>query len=161
MFLLNLLGLGIGLTSIDPLTEANPFKGVGTGTTIWWILSNTAALFCGGLVAARMSGYTDNVDGASHGFLSWALYLILDIFMLISAIGGALNGVGNLVSGVIGGSGGENVTVQVEEALKSGKSETANLTKNIEEQLFELINAGEQYNVLPGDASEGDKRCYV
>ncbi|WP_373516267.1 hypothetical protein [Pricia sp.] len=69
MFLLNILGLGIGLTTIDPLTEPDPFEGLGTGTAIWWVLTNVAALFSGGLVAARMSGYPSIIDGALHGFL--------------------------------------------------------------------------------------------
>ncbi|RYY08132.1 MAG: hypothetical protein EOO36_24060, partial [Cytophagaceae bacterium] len=34
---LSLLGLGIGLGTIDPLTEQNPMAGIGTGAAIWWI----------------------------------------------------------------------------------------------------------------------------
>ncbi len=154
MFLLNLLGLGIGLTTIDPLTESDPFAGIGTGTAIWWILSNVAALFTGGLVAARMSGYTSNVDGALHGFLTWALYLIIGIFMLTSAVGGILNGLGNMVSGVVGGDGSKDITVQVEDALTSGKDQAQNTTDNIKQQMFDLIGTGEKYNILPDDASE-------
>lgn len=154
MFLLNILGLGIGLTSIDPLTDADPFKGLGIGTAIWWILSNVASLFTGGLVAARMSGYTSNIDGALHGFLTWALYFVLGLIMLTSAVGGILNGLGNMVSGVVGGDGSEDITVQVEEALSSGKEETQGIAKGIQDQMFQLINAGEEYNILPSDASE-------
>jgi len=154
MFLLNILGLGIGLTTIDPLTESNPFAGLGIGTAIWWILSNVAALFTGGLVAARMSGFTPNLDGALHGFLVWALYLVIGIFTLTSAIGGAINGIGNMVSGVVGGDGSEDVTVQVQEAFKSGKDNAQATTENIKQQMFDLIGTGERYNVLPEDASE-------
>ncbi len=154
MFLLNILGLGIGLTTIDPLTEADPFEGLGTGTAIWWILTNVASLFTGGLVAARMSGYTSNIDGALHGFLTWALYFVIGIIMLTSAVGGILNGLGNMVSGVVGGDGSKDITVQVEEALQSGKEQTQGASKDIKQQMFDLINTGEKYNVLPEDASE-------
>ncbi len=154
MFLLNILGLGIGLTTIDPMTDADPFSGIGTGTAIWWILSNAAALFTGGLVAARMSGYTSNIDGALHGFLTWALYLIIGIWMLTSAIGGALNGIGNLVSGLVGDNSAKDITVQVEDALKSGKDQAQNTSETIKQQMFDLINTGEKYNLLPDDASE-------
>ncbi len=154
MFLLNILGLGIGLTSIDPLTESDPFEGIGTGTAIWWILSNVASLFVGGLVAARMSGYTSNVDGALHGFLVWALYLIIGLWMLTSAIGGAINGLGNMVSGVVGGDNSKDITVQVENALKSGKDQAENTSESIKQQMFDLINTGEKYNILPEDSSE-------
>ncbi len=154
MFLLNILGLGIGLTSIDSLTETDPFEGIGTGTAIWWILSNVAALFVGGLVAARMSGYTSNVDGALHGFLVWALYLIIGLWMFTSAIGGAINGLGNMVSGVVGGDNSKDITVQVENALKSGKEQAENTSETIKQQMFDLINTGEKYNILPEDSSE-------
>lgn len=154
MFLLNILGLGIGLTTIDPLSESDPFEGLGTGTAIWWILTNVAALFTGGLIAARMSGYPSNIDGALHGFLVWALYLVIGVMMLTSAVGGILNGLGNMVSGVVGDDGSKDITVQVEEALKSGQEQTQNASKNIKQQMFDLINTGEKYNVLPEDASE-------
>jgi len=154
MFLLNILGLGIGLTTIDPLTESDPFAGLGIGTAIWWILSNVAALFTGGLVAARMSGYTSNLDGALHGFLTWALYLVIGIIMLTSAVGGILNGLGNMVSGVVGGNGSEDITVQVQDALKSGKDQAQNTSETIKQQMFDLIQTGEEYNLLPEDASQ-------
>ncbi|MDT7829769.1 hypothetical protein RQM65_13930 [Pricia sp. S334] len=154
MFLLNILGLGIGLTSIDPLTDPNPFSGIGTGTAIWWILSNAAALFTGGLVAARMSGYTSNIDGALHGFLAWALYLVVGVWMVTATVGGALNGIGNMVSGLVGGDSSKDVTVQVEDALKAGKEQAQGTSETIKQQMFDLINTGEKYNVLPADASE-------
>lgn len=154
IFLLNILGIGIGLTTIDPLTEADPLNGIGVGTAIWWILSNVAALFTGGLVAARMSGYTSNLDGALHGFLTWALYFIIGIFMITSAVGGALNGIGNMVSGLIGGDGSEKMIVQIDDARRSGEERVQATSDNIKEQMLSLMNTAEKYNVLPEDASE-------
>ncbi len=72
-FLLNMLGLGIGLTTIDPLTETNPLDGLGTGTIIWWGVSNLAALFMGGMVAGRMSGLPANSEGGASRFLGVVL----------------------------------------------------------------------------------------
>ena len=40
---LSLLGLGIGLGTIDPLTEQNPMSGIGTGAAIWWIVTMSLA----------------------------------------------------------------------------------------------------------------------
>lgn len=154
MMLLNLLGLGIGLTTIDPLTESDPLAGLGTGTAIWWILSNTAALFTGGLVAGRMSGYTANIDGALHGFLTWGLYFLIGVFMLTSAIGGALNGIGNMVSGLTGGDASEDITVQIEKAITQGNENAGNTSDNLRQEMFDLIRTGEKYNVLPEDAAE-------
>ncbi|MGB6150628.1 MAG: hypothetical protein WBG48_01440, partial [Pricia sp.] len=141
-------------TTIDPLTESDPFKGLGVGTAIWWILSNVAALFTGGLVAARMSGLTSNIDGALHGFLIWALSLVIGVYMLTAAVGGILNGIGNLVSGVVGGNDSEDISVQVENAMKSGQEQTQNTSESIKQQMFDLIDTGEKYNILPEEASE-------
>jgi len=64
--MLNLLGLGIGFSTIDPMTENDPLNGLGTGTLIWLGLSNLVALFVGGMVAGRMSGYPSKSDGGLH-----------------------------------------------------------------------------------------------
>lgn len=46
--LLSLLGLGIGLGTIDPIEEKNPTAGLGIESAIWYIISSLAALFVGG-----------------------------------------------------------------------------------------------------------------
>lgn len=79
--LLNLLGLGIGFSTIDPLTEDHALKGLGVGALIWFGLSNLAALFVGGLVAGRMSGYPSRSDGGLHGFLAWALFAMVTLYL--------------------------------------------------------------------------------
>ncbi len=47
---LSLLGLGIGLGTIDPVEEQNPTAGLGIGCAIWYIISSLASLFVGGWV---------------------------------------------------------------------------------------------------------------
>jgi ribosomal protein S18 len=153
-FLLNILGLGIGLSTVDPLTDADPLAGLGTGTIVWWTISNLAALFIGGMVAARMSGLPSNVDGALHGFLSWALYAIVSIYFVTSTIGSVMNGMASAASGLFGSDNSKNVVVQLEEATKQGQEQTATSYKSIKQQAFKLINAGERFNVLPDDTSE-------
>ena len=50
VFLLNLLGLSFGFGTIEPAEESNPLSGLGTGSLIWWIVSNLIALFAGGML---------------------------------------------------------------------------------------------------------------
>lgn len=153
-FLMNILGLGIGLSTIDPLTEADPLAGLGTGTIVWWTLSNLAALFIGGMVAARMSGLPSNVDGALHGFLAWALYAIVSLYVVTSTIGSIMNGMAGAVSGLFGSDNSKNIVVQIDEAAKQGQEQTAMSYKSIKKEAFKLIDAGERYNILPDDTSE-------
>ena len=50
---LSLLGIGIGLSTVDPKTEENPVQGLGVGAGIWYVISSLIALFAGGWVAGR------------------------------------------------------------------------------------------------------------
>lgn len=152
-FLLNILGLGIGLSTIDPLSEANPLDGLGTGTAIWWAVSNFAALFIGGMVAARMSGLPSNIDGALHGFLAWALYSLLTVYFVTSSIGGIVNGIAGAASGLFGGDNSKQVTVQLNDAKQQAQDEAQTSYEGIKKQVFKAINVGERLNVLPEDAS--------
>ena len=104
-FALNLLGLGIGLATINPATESDPFAGIGTGAVIWYIISTLLALFAGGYVAARMAGFPKKSTSALHGLLAWALFTFLSLYLLNSAVGMAFNVVGSTLSTVANTAG--------------------------------------------------------
>ncbi len=157
-FMLNILGIGIGLTTINPMTDQNTFDGLGTGTMIWWGLSNLVALFIGGLVAGRMSGLPSNSDGGLHGFLSWALYTLVSIYILTSAIGGILSGVTGAVSSIFSDSKGTNIAEQIQKAQDKGESETTASYDKIKKDAFQLINKAENYGVISDDASKDVKQ---
>lgn len=157
-FMLNILGLGIGLTTIDPMTEQNTLDGLGTGTLIWWGLSSLAALFVGGLVAGRMAGYPSNSDGGLHGFLSWAVYTLVSLYILTSAVGGILSGVTGAVSSIFSESGASKIAEQIQGAQDKGQSETTASFDQIKENAFQLINKAEDYNIVPDDASSEVKQ---
>lgn len=109
--LLNLLGLAAGLESIDPASEEHPFSGIGTGALIWWILSNLIALFCGGWVAGRAGRTASNNGGLIQGFMTWVLYSIISIWLVTSAVGSLISGVGNIIGSTLSAAGNavENV----------------------------------------------------
>lgn len=153
VFMLNLLGIGIGLTTIDPMTETDPFSGLGTGALIWMGLSNLVALFVGGLVAGRMSGLPSNSDGGLHGFLTWALFALISVYLITSTIGTMVNGMSSAVSGLFGNSQSEKIIVQMDEAQKKGKSNVDFSYANIKAEAFQLINKAEKYDVISEDAS--------
>lgn len=153
-FLLNMLGLGIGFTSIDPMTETNTLHGLGTGTIIWWALSNLAALFIGGMVAGRMSGLPSNSDGGLHGFLAWGLYLILSVYLVTSTIGGIFNGMASAANSIFSDSTATNVAQALKDAQKKGTDDATFSLEKIKKEAFQLINAAEKNDILPNDASE-------
>lgn len=154
LFLLNLLGLGIGLTTINPVTENNPLDGLGTGTIIWWAISNVAALFIGGMVAGRMSGLTSNSDGGLHGFLAWGLYTVLSIFLVTSAAGGIFNSFANTTYAIFSDSMSTNLAEELKSALDRGRDETTYSVNEIKQEAFQLINKAEKRNILPSSTSQ-------
>lgn len=104
--ILNLIGLAIGLGTIEPTEESNPLSGIGTGALIWWIVSNLIALFLGGFVAARVGVSFHNKSGVIQGIMTWALYTLISAWLLTSAIGSIISGVGNIVGNVLSTAGG-------------------------------------------------------
>lgn len=99
--LLTLLGLGIGLGTIDPVEESNPVAGLGIGSAIWYIVSSLLSLFVGGWVAGRLAGAPRLFDGAIHGVLTWSLVTLLTVYFLTTAIGSLIGGAGRLVGGIV------------------------------------------------------------
>ncbi|MDT0647607.1 hypothetical protein RM545_12980 [Zunongwangia sp. F260] len=152
-FLLNLLGLGIGLTSINPMTESDPLAGLGTGTIIWWGLSNLVALFVGGMVAGRMSGFPSSADGGIHGFLAWALYAIVTFYFLTSTVGSIMNGIGSAVSGIFGGNQSGQISVQIDEAQQQSQDQANFSIEKAKQQVLQVLNTAEKYDVVPEGAS--------
>jgi hypothetical protein len=98
LMLLSLLGIGIGIGSINPMEESQPFKGVGTGALIWWVISNLIAVFAGGFTAAKLTNLSYKSSGILHGLLSWSLYTLISFLLMTTAIGGIISGVGGAVS---------------------------------------------------------------
>lgn len=105
MLILNLVGLAIGLGSIEPTEETDPLSGLGTGTLIWWILSSLFALFIGAYVAARVGVSFSTKSGIVQGIMTWALTTLFSIWLITSAIGSILSGVGNVVGSVLSTTG--------------------------------------------------------
>lgn len=86
---LMLLGIGIGLVSVDSLSNMD---GVALGTGIWWLIAGTAAIFIGAWVAGRMTIPKDYVDGAITGAVTWALLTVASLWMATAATGAAVGG---------------------------------------------------------------------
>src|SRR3954469_22305097 len=100
--LLGLLGVAIGASTIDPLREQNPTKGIGIGAGIWVVLSSLIAIFIGSWVGGRLSGST-RTDGRLHGLLTWSVATLLTVYLLTTAVGSMLGGAANLL-GKAGGA---------------------------------------------------------
>ena len=104
--MLTMLGLGIGIATLDPGTSDNP-----DGATfsivagIWYVVAGIIAAFAGGYISARMSGKIVPTTGALHGLTTWALTTLLVIYLLTSSVGSLVGGVFSGVASALGGAG--------------------------------------------------------
>ena len=106
---LAVLGIGIGLTTIDPTQAESPQAStLGIAATVWWIVTALLSLASGGWVAGRLAGMPTRLDGALHGLVTWGIATILIFWLLTSAvgslIGGAFSVVGNALSNAAQGA---------------------------------------------------------
>lgn len=99
--LFSLLGLGIGLSTVNPAESGAPVMGLSIGAGIWWVVSSLVSLFIGGWVAGRLAGIPRAFDGALHGVLTWAIATFLLIYFLGTAMGSLFGGALNVVKGAI------------------------------------------------------------
>ena len=104
--LLTMLGVGIGVATLDPGAGDNPAVSTFSVVTgIWYVLSGIIAAFAGGYIAARMSGKTVATTGALHGLTTWAFTTLLVLYLLSTAVGGIVGGAFNGITSAVGGLG--------------------------------------------------------
>jgi hypothetical protein len=105
--LLNILGVGVGASSLDAAnTGDNPTaSGFSLTAGIWWTLSGIIASFVGGVVAGRLCGTSDNNTARWHGFVSWCVATLVIFYLLTSAIGGIIGGTFNALGSTVSAAG--------------------------------------------------------
>ena len=108
--LLTLLGLGLGLATLEPATGQSPeATTLSVAAATWYGGSGLVAAFAGGWVAGRLSAQPPQGTGGLHGLVTWAATTLVILFMLSGAVtglvGGTLNGVTNVLGGVAQGAG--------------------------------------------------------
>jgi hypothetical protein len=102
--MLNILGLAIGATTLDPATpgDSPAASTLGIAGGIWLLVANLIGLGVGGWVAARLSGTADDTDGVLHGLSVWAIGFLLSAVLLGNAVTGATSAAFRGASSVIG-----------------------------------------------------------
>lgn len=104
--ILNMLGLGIGLSTVDPLGDGTPAaSSLGIGAGLWFVLSGILAAGAGGYFAGRLSGKPSPATAGHHGLLAWAVSTLVVLYMLSSAASGIVSGALGTATSAIGGVG--------------------------------------------------------
>jgi hypothetical protein len=89
--LLHLLGMGIGLTAIDP-DDVHSLRGSGMTTGIWSLVAPIVAMFVGGLAAARVAGPMPPLGAVIHGAVLWSLATVASTILLVSLVSAMVGG---------------------------------------------------------------------
>ncbi|HMH95508.1 MAG TPA: PhnA-like protein, partial [Bradyrhizobium sp.] len=121
--ILNMVGVGVGLSTIDVAAGDTPSAGsLSVGAGIWWVISGIVAAAVGGYIAGRLSGKPSESTTAYHGLIAWAISTLTVVYLLSSAASGLIGGALSTASSALGGAGkaiGGSVQTVVQTAAPS------------------------------------------
>jgi hypothetical protein len=90
---LNLLGIGVGLSTVDPAAGHSPSADTfSIAAGLWWTISGIIAAGIGGFAAGRLAGQPKPASASWHGLASWAVATLVVAWLLTSAVGNVLGG---------------------------------------------------------------------
>ena len=115
--LLTALGVGAGLATFTPMTDANPVANFSVGAAIIWTVCALISLWFGGFIAGRFSHSLHS--GFAHGILVWSLTLIITLLLLTAGTGMVLGGALKVLGEGLG-IGGKVVAAGVGDLAKAG-----------------------------------------
>jgi len=91
--ILNMLGVGIGTTTIESTAGDNAAASTFSFTAaIWWTVSGVVAAFLGGYSAGRLSGQPNRATSGWNGLVSWAVSTLVVVYLLAAALGDLTGG---------------------------------------------------------------------
>ena len=98
--LLSILGTGFGLSIVSPWSASGVTAATfGISAILWLSITQIIASGMGGFLAGRLRSRTPNVDtdevyfrDTAHGFLTWAIALIVTATLFASALGSLISG---------------------------------------------------------------------
>jgi hypothetical protein len=100
--ILNMLGVGLGASTLDPAAGAADNPSATTfsiGAGLWWAISGIVAAGAGGYAAGRLSGRPKESTAGWHGLTAWALTTLVIFYLLTSTLGGIIGGAYRTVAG--------------------------------------------------------------
>ena len=83
--ILQMLGMGVGLSSID-LGDEGSLRSASIGNSVWSMVAPLLSLAAGGYVAGRLAHTFDQRVGAMHGFVTGALAAVSGLILAVSLV---------------------------------------------------------------------------
>jgi hypothetical protein len=129
--ILNMIGIGIGASTLDPGAGAseNPTAaGFSIGAGIWWAVSSVLSALAGGYAAGRLAGKPKESTAGWHGLTTWAMTTLVIFYLLTSAIGGIMGGAYSTLTGIMGGAASTAGSAMQTAAQVAGPSLTSGMS---------------------------------
>lgn len=125
--ILNMVGLGVGLSTVDPVARDTPSAGaLSAAAGIWLVVSGIVASAIAGYIAGRLSGKPSATTTAYHGLVAWALSTLVVVYLVSSAATGLFGGAVSTVSGALGGVG-KTVSGSIQTAVQTAAPSLNNI----------------------------------
>ena len=118
-----MLGLGIGLLSVDTSTVTTSPVGVSWGAFLYWAISGIIAAFVGGWVAGAVS---PAVTGGAHGLAAWAVATLIVIGASTLGVGSTASIANNLVGPIASVARLNDLTRETSTSGTVGQRQTTN-----------------------------------
>jgi len=144
--LLSLLGIGIGLGTLD-IAQGDSVEGAPKATLAWWAAISILATGIGGFIAARLAGIPRSMTGAIHGLAVWAVTTLLTLWLATTAVGFALGAAANVVgttarvaSGAVTTVGGAAISAGGAIAPTPSDSEVAAARSQVQQEADRILH---------------------
>jgi ElaB/YqjD/DUF883 family membrane-anchored ribosome-binding protein len=140
--LLSLLGLGIGLATVDPAAGDTPdAASFGIATGVFYAMVTLLSLFAGGWVAGRLAGMPVRTDGLLHGLVTWSVAMLLLLYVVTTSVGALLSGTLGMVGSTLQAAG-QGVQQAAGAAAQTDIGEDA--LNTIQQQARQLLGQAQQ-----------------
>ncbi len=156
---LGLLGTGVGLSTVNPMSFGTPdASSLGIGAGVWWVVSSIVALFVGGWVAGHLSASVESTAALLHGLLTWGLATLVTVYLLASIVGSVVRGGASVVGkgAELAGSGIGAISGPATDLAKSQLAANGISVDSMKSQLQTLLGQtgkpGLQPNAIAGQA---------
>jgi hypothetical protein len=98
LFLLTLLGVAVGLSSVEVTSTGTNFRSIGLGAGLWTLFTTLVSWFVGAAFASFLSGCLERGTGVVHGLTTWGV----GFFLVLSLVGSSIVGVLSSGFGLVG-----------------------------------------------------------
>lgn len=101
--IINMIGIGIGAATIDPIAGTSPgATSFSIGAGLWFVVSGILGALAGGYTAGRLSGKPKESTASWHGLSAWALTTLVVVALVGSSVGSVVGGAFSTMTRAIG-----------------------------------------------------------